>query len=137
MLGDRWFDNVCEFKKNTTSFNVGAGLKLLGHLQVGANYNFALKDNGKIHSGDPDDFNYYRFQAEHMADFSCLSILKTHIENHKKTSFQVTLDIHLKGGFLFVLYKPFIRYRKDTPLPIPRRRASICCMMRSVSACGM
>lgn len=54
-VGDRWFDNVCEFKKNTTSFNVGAGLKLLGHLQVGANYNFALKDNGKIHSGDPDD----------------------------------------------------------------------------------
>lgn len=54
-VGDRWFDNVCEFKKNTTSFNVGAGLKLLGHLQVGANYNFALKDNGKIHSGDIED----------------------------------------------------------------------------------
>lgn len=31
----------------------------------------------------------------------------------------MTLDIHLKGGFLFVLYKPFIRYHKDTPLPIP------------------
>ena len=60
-VGDRWFDNVCEFKKNTTSFNVGAGLKLLGHLQVGANYNFALKDNGKIHSGDPDDLTNYRF----------------------------------------------------------------------------
>lgn len=54
-VGDRLFDNVCEFKKNTTSFNVGAGLKLLGHLQVGANYNFALKDNGKIHSGDIED----------------------------------------------------------------------------------
>lgn len=57
-IGDRWFssiDNVCEFKKNTTSFNVGAGLKLLGHLQVGANYNFALKDNGKIHDGDIED----------------------------------------------------------------------------------
>lgn len=54
-VGDRWFDEVCEFKKNTTSFNVGAGLKLLGHLQVGANYNFALKDNGKIHSGDIED----------------------------------------------------------------------------------
>ena len=54
-VGDRWFDNVCEFKKNTTSFNVGAGLKLLGHLQVGANYNFALKDNGKIHDGDIED----------------------------------------------------------------------------------
>ena len=42
-----------------------------------------------------------------------------YIENYKKASSQVTLDIHLKGGFLFVLYKPFIRYRKDTPLPIP------------------
>lgn len=55
-VGDRWVDNVCEFKKNTTSFNVGAGLKLLGHLQVGANYNFALKDNGKIHIDNPNDF---------------------------------------------------------------------------------
>lgn len=54
-VGDRWFDEVCEFKKNTTSFNVGAGLKLLGHLQVGANYNFALKDNGKIHDDDIED----------------------------------------------------------------------------------
>ncbi len=54
-VGDRWFDEVCEFKKNTTSFNVGAGLKLLGHLQVGANYNFALKDNGKTHRGDIED----------------------------------------------------------------------------------
>ena len=54
-VGDRWFDEVCEFKKNTTSFNVGAGLKLLGHLQVGDNYNFALKDNGKIHDDDIED----------------------------------------------------------------------------------
>ena len=61
-VGDRWFDNLCEFKKNTTSFNVGAGLKLLGHLQVGANYNFALKDNGKIHSGDPDDLTTIGFK---------------------------------------------------------------------------
>lgn len=54
-VGDRWFNEVCEFKKNTTSFNVGAGLKLLGHLQVGATYNFALKDNGKIHDDDIED----------------------------------------------------------------------------------
>ena len=54
-VGDRWFDEICEFKKNTTSFNVGAGLKFLGHLQVGANYNFVLKDNGKIHDGDIED----------------------------------------------------------------------------------
>ena len=61
-VGDRWFDNVCEFKKNTTSFNVGAGLKLLGHLQIGANYNFALKDNGKIHSGDIEDLTTIGFK---------------------------------------------------------------------------
>ena len=61
-VGDRWFNEDYEFKKNTTSFNVGAGLKLLGHLQVGANYNFALKDNGKIHSGEPDDLTTIGFK---------------------------------------------------------------------------
>jgi hypothetical protein len=63
-VGDRWFDNVCEFKKNTTSFNVGAGLKLLGHLKVGANYNFALKDNGEIHmdGGKPIGFKHNTWQ---------------------------------------------------------------------------
>lgn len=61
-VGDRWFNEVCEFKKNTTSFNVGAGLKLLGHLQLGANYNFALKDNGKIHSGDIEDLTTIGFK---------------------------------------------------------------------------
>jgi len=61
-VGDRWFDEVCEFKKNTTSFNVGAGLKLLGHLQVGANYNFALKDNGKIHRGNIEDLTTIGFK---------------------------------------------------------------------------
>lgn len=61
-VGDRLFDEVCEFKKNTTSFNVGAGLKLLGHLQVGANYNFALKDNGKIHRGDIEDLTTIGFK---------------------------------------------------------------------------
>ena len=31
-----------ELKKNNTSFNVGAGIKLIRHLQLGVNYNFAL-----------------------------------------------------------------------------------------------
>lgn len=61
-VGDRWFNNICEFKKNTTSFNVGAGLKLLSHLQVGANYNFALKDNGKIHMEDLGDLTTIGFK---------------------------------------------------------------------------
>ncbi|WP_455674598.1 porin family protein [Phocaeicola sp.] len=31
-----------ELEKSNTTYNVGAGLKLLRHLQVGVNYNFAL-----------------------------------------------------------------------------------------------
>jgi opacity protein-like surface antigen len=31
-----------DLEKNNTSFNVGAGVKLISHLQVGLNYNFAL-----------------------------------------------------------------------------------------------
>lgn len=36
-----------ELKKNNTSFNVGAGLKLIRHLQIGVNYNFALSSTAK------------------------------------------------------------------------------------------
>lgn len=61
-VGDRWFDEVCEFKKKTTSMNVGAGLKLLGHLQIGANYNFALKDNGTIHANEAIGFKHNTWQ---------------------------------------------------------------------------
>ena len=45
-VGHRWFKDICEFKKKTTSFNVGAGLNLFSHFRIGANYNFGLKDNG-------------------------------------------------------------------------------------------
>lgn len=45
-VGDRWFKDICEFNKKTTSLNVGAGLKLLGHVHLSANYNIGLKDNG-------------------------------------------------------------------------------------------
>lgn len=31
-----------ELKKNNTSFNIGAGVKLIRHIQAGVNYNFAL-----------------------------------------------------------------------------------------------
>lgn len=31
-----------ELKKNNTTFNVGAGVKLIRHIQAGVNYNFAL-----------------------------------------------------------------------------------------------
>lgn len=36
-----------ELKKNNTSFNVGAGLKLIRHLQIGVNYNFALSSTAE------------------------------------------------------------------------------------------
>lgn len=31
-----------ELKKNNTTFNVGAGVKLIRHIQIGVNYNFKL-----------------------------------------------------------------------------------------------
>lgn len=37
-----------ELKKNNTTFNVGAGVKLIRHLQVGVNYNFALSHTATI-----------------------------------------------------------------------------------------
>lgn len=42
----KWGDDL-SFKESTTSFNVGGGLKLLKHVQVGVNYNFALSKTGK------------------------------------------------------------------------------------------
>ena len=37
-----------ELKKNNTTFNVGAGIKLIRHLQVGVNYNFVLSHTATI-----------------------------------------------------------------------------------------
>ncbi len=48
-IGDKSLENILgkwNLKKSNTSFNVGAGLKLIKHLQVGVNYNFALSKNG-------------------------------------------------------------------------------------------
>lgn len=44
-----------ELKKNNTSFNVGAGLKLLKHLQAGVNYNFALSHTATIDVPETND----------------------------------------------------------------------------------
>ena len=44
-----------DLKKNNTSFNVGAGLKLIKHLQVGVNYNFALGHTATIKLKDGRD----------------------------------------------------------------------------------
>lgn len=45
-IGNKTWSNELSLKKSTTSFNVGAGLKLIRHLQLGVNYNFALSKTG-------------------------------------------------------------------------------------------
>ncbi|MGL4851275.1 MAG: porin family protein [Phocaeicola sp.] len=42
-VGDRSFTSLRMDDKNT-SFNIGAGVKLIRHLQLGVNYNFGLSD---------------------------------------------------------------------------------------------
>lgn len=42
-----------DLKKNNTSFNVGAGMKLIRHLQLGVNYNFALGHTATLYA-DPN-----------------------------------------------------------------------------------
>ena len=39
-------------KKSYTTFNVGAGVKLVQHLQVGLNYNFSINKMAKAHIDD-------------------------------------------------------------------------------------
>ena len=39
------------FKKSTMSGNIGAGLKLMNHLQLGLNYNFPVSKNAKASNG--------------------------------------------------------------------------------------
>lgn len=51
-VGSRFFRDVMEFNKKSTSLNVGAGLKILGHVHVGANYNIGLKDTGVMWKDD-------------------------------------------------------------------------------------
>ena len=41
-VGSGHFTESFDMKSCNTSFNVGAGVKLLGHLQAGVNYNFGL-----------------------------------------------------------------------------------------------
>lgn len=41
-----------ELEKHNTTFNVGAGVKLIRHLQLGVNYNFALSHTATIQTDD-------------------------------------------------------------------------------------
>ena len=47
-IGKETFD----MKKSYTTFNVGAGVKLVQHLQVGLNYNFSINKMAKAHIDD-------------------------------------------------------------------------------------
>lgn len=49
-IGSETFD----MKKSYTTFNVGAGVKLIQHLQIGLNYNFSLNKMGKAHVDNYD-----------------------------------------------------------------------------------
>ncbi len=40
-VGDSW-KSIYHLKRNNTTYNVGAGVKLIKHIQAGVNYNFAL-----------------------------------------------------------------------------------------------
>ncbi|MBO5134996.1 MAG: porin family protein [Bacteroidaceae bacterium] len=53
------------FKTETwnTSWNVGAGVKVLGHLEVGVSYNIALSKYAECAAGDDYDFKTNNFQA--------------------------------------------------------------------------
>lgn len=47
-IGKETFD----MKKSYTTFNVGAGVKLVQHLQIGLNYNFSINKMAKAHIDD-------------------------------------------------------------------------------------
>ena len=59
-VGDKTIKSVVDewtFKSSNVSGNVGAGLMLLGHLQVSVNYNFALGKTGEFTMmGAPQNF---------------------------------------------------------------------------------
>ncbi|MCD8236401.1 MAG: porin family protein [Prevotellaceae bacterium] len=46
--GKQIFENEYSLKSSEFSWNVGAGVKLLGHLQVGYNYNIAIGKTGEV-----------------------------------------------------------------------------------------
>lgn len=53
-----WDDYTYNSKTWATSFNVGAGVRLGGHLDIGANYNFTLGKSGSIHETQTPTENY-------------------------------------------------------------------------------
>lgn len=56
-VGDGHFTDAFDMKTCYTSFNVGAGVKLLRHIQVGVNYNFGISKMAKF-VADQADWDY-------------------------------------------------------------------------------
>ena len=54
---------VFDTKTWNTSWNVGAGVKVLGHLEIGISYNIALSKYAESTAGEDYDFKTNNFQA--------------------------------------------------------------------------
>ncbi len=54
--GSKLFDNSYALNDSEFSWNVGAGVKLFGHLQVGYNYNIALGNTAEVKDRDAIDW---------------------------------------------------------------------------------
>lgn len=63
-VGSKNWANDYQLKKSNVTWNVGAGVKLLGHLQVGVGYNFSISKFGKEFEGDIGSFKTNTWQAQ-------------------------------------------------------------------------
>lgn len=51
-VGDKTPSEIVKFKSSNVTWNVGLGVRLVNHLEIGAAYNIALSDFGKIYVPD-------------------------------------------------------------------------------------
>ena len=63
---DKWYDNRFRREDFTASWNIGAGLKLLGHLDLGVVYNFGISKLGQslLEVGTGKDWNLPEGEAK-------------------------------------------------------------------------
>lgn len=67
-VGAKDWASSYQLKKSNVTWNVGAGVKLLGHLQAGLGYNFAISKFGKGYEGEIGSFktNTWQLQLGYM-----------------------------------------------------------------------
>lgn len=71
-VGDKTPGEIVKFKSSNVTWNVGLGVRLAGHLEIGANYNIALSNFGKLsvagHSTPNSDYkaNSWQVQAAYL-----------------------------------------------------------------------